>query len=453
VVGYLPGTTNPDEYIIIGAHYDKWWYAASDDSAGVARILGIARAMVESGYQPSRTIVFVAVSGEEYGWVESWFAWLQGSWAFISASHPEMIGNTLAYFNCEGGGTKGATSLSSTGAPDSYRFRSSTIGVLDRFFSETLPWSSYYYPTEETSVTHGTFSTWTDSCSYGVSGVSWMEIRSSRVVPGFDYAYHTVWDNIDRISGESLAMSAIGSGITMMRLDRSVVIPYSLEFSANRITDSLNLEALDAAGIDSGPVVAAVANFYDVAKGLSRIAESASPSPATDGANHILMEAVQDLGWNLYTIGGRLGDSAFYPHEHAQSDSMALNLAIEALKTGSVDAALQGLTQVYGMDWAVNFEPRVYSLYMVDWLNNPELYPLFWAEGRLNVYTDVLLEYFSLVEKMQSGDTDYSAEILSLEEKLVSVVADLSADLDLLKNTLISVTAQLEEVELILTSS
>ncbi|NIQ75409.1 MAG: hypothetical protein GWN80_07825, partial [Gammaproteobacteria bacterium] len=30
VYGYIPGTTHPDEYIIIADHYDKHWYGALD---------------------------------------------------------------------------------------------------------------------------------------------------------------------------------------------------------------------------------------------------------------------------------------------------------------------------------------------------------------------------------------------------------------------------------------
>jgi Iap family predicted aminopeptidase len=80
VYGYIPGTTYPDEYIVIGDHYDKWWYGASDDGSGVARLLGLAKAMVDSGYKPQRTIVFVATDAEEYGWTDTEFDWALGAW-------------------------------------------------------------------------------------------------------------------------------------------------------------------------------------------------------------------------------------------------------------------------------------------------------------------------------------------------------------------------------------
>ena len=103
VYGYIPGSTYPDELIVIGDHYDKYWYGASDDGSGVARLLGVAKAFVDSGYQPLRTLVFVAHGAEEYGWSDTEFAWAIGAWYTIYEQHPEWVGKTLAYFNLEGG--------------------------------------------------------------------------------------------------------------------------------------------------------------------------------------------------------------------------------------------------------------------------------------------------------------------------------------------------------------
>lgn len=449
VVGYLPGSTHADEYIIIGGHYDKWWYSASDDSAGVARLLGIAKAMVDSGYQPARTIVFIALSAEEYGWAESTYAWLQGSWGFINASHPEMIGKTLAYFNSEGGGTKGATTVYASGSPQTFGFSSSLLGVFDNFFTKTAPFSSYYYPS---SASNSLFSTWTDSCSFGVSGVPWMEVRSGRAVPGFNYTYHTTWDNMDRIGAESLAISAISSGIAMIRLDRSVVTPYSMQYLADKIMKTLDSRAISAAGINPKPAQSAVQDFKYAAERVWHLATAADPSASTDEINHMLMEVLQDIGWRLFWIGSDVQDTTLFPHQQAQRDSAAIGKALAALKTKDIDAALASLKEVTALWWAVNFEYEVYHEFVINWVN-PDLHPLFWAEGRLSVYTDVLQEYFSLAAKKQAGNTNYAAEISSLKDKYESVVGDLTADLDIVVETLTSATAQMNQVESMLTST
>jgi Iap family predicted aminopeptidase len=75
IVAVLPGTTRPDSYVYIGAHYDhlgvspggQVYNGADDDATGVAAVLEAARVFSVSGLQPQETLVFVAFSGEEIG--------------------------------------------------------------------------------------------------------------------------------------------------------------------------------------------------------------------------------------------------------------------------------------------------------------------------------------------------------------------------------------------------
>ncbi len=80
VAGVLPGSDPKlkDEYVIMSAHLDHVgvgraingdtvYNGAMDDASGIATILEIARIMKESGAKPKRSILFVAVAGEEKG--------------------------------------------------------------------------------------------------------------------------------------------------------------------------------------------------------------------------------------------------------------------------------------------------------------------------------------------------------------------------------------------------
>lgn len=69
---------NPDEIVVIGAHFDhlgvdplldgdKIYNGADDNASGVAAVLQIARAFVESGVRPERTVIFALWDGEEKG--------------------------------------------------------------------------------------------------------------------------------------------------------------------------------------------------------------------------------------------------------------------------------------------------------------------------------------------------------------------------------------------------
>ena len=85
VLGMIEGK-NPDEIVIVGAHYDhlgtdlflagdRIYNGADDNASGVSAVLQIARAFLATGKQPERTVIFAFWDGEEKG--------LLGSRAFV----------------------------------------------------------------------------------------------------------------------------------------------------------------------------------------------------------------------------------------------------------------------------------------------------------------------------------------------------------------------------------
>jgi hypothetical protein len=77
VIGVVPGTDKKDEYIFVTGHYDhlgmrngKIYYGADDDGSGTVAVMLMAEAFAKAkaaGKGPRRTMVFMAVSGEEKG--------------------------------------------------------------------------------------------------------------------------------------------------------------------------------------------------------------------------------------------------------------------------------------------------------------------------------------------------------------------------------------------------
>lgn len=77
VIGMIEGTDKKDEYVVISAHYDhvgiiggKIHPGADDDGSGTVGVLELAEAFAKAkaaGKGPRRTILFLAVSGEEKG--------------------------------------------------------------------------------------------------------------------------------------------------------------------------------------------------------------------------------------------------------------------------------------------------------------------------------------------------------------------------------------------------
>ncbi len=75
VIGYVEGKDDPEEYIVISAHYDHlgrmgkdvYFPGANDNASGTTLLLELARYYAQPEHQPSRSIVFMCFAGEEAG--------------------------------------------------------------------------------------------------------------------------------------------------------------------------------------------------------------------------------------------------------------------------------------------------------------------------------------------------------------------------------------------------
>ena len=104
VIGIIPGTEFPDEYVIMGAHLDAFDVATGgvDDGSGVSPHMEAARLIMEAGGKPKRTIIVALWAAEEFG--------LLGSKAWVE-KNKDKWGKISNYFNRDGGPTV-ANSLS-----------------------------------------------------------------------------------------------------------------------------------------------------------------------------------------------------------------------------------------------------------------------------------------------------------------------------------------------------
>ncbi|MFZ6663443.1 M28 family metallopeptidase [Peijinzhouia sedimentorum] len=86
VIAKITGSTSPNEYILYSSHWDHLgvgapvngdsiYNGAADNATGTAALLSFAKAFKNSGTQPERTIIFLAVTAEEQGLLGSeWYA-------------------------------------------------------------------------------------------------------------------------------------------------------------------------------------------------------------------------------------------------------------------------------------------------------------------------------------------------------------------------------------------
>lgn len=97
VVGTLEGSEFPDEWVILGAHYDPWGFGATDPNGGTAMLLTLADALgalAEEGCRPRRSILIAHWDAEEYGVI--------GSSEWVEELLEPLTEGAVAYINADG---------------------------------------------------------------------------------------------------------------------------------------------------------------------------------------------------------------------------------------------------------------------------------------------------------------------------------------------------------------
>jgi N-acetylated-alpha-linked acidic dipeptidase len=99
VIAKIPGSTEPDEWVIRGNHHDAWVNGADDPISGMSAELEEARALgelVKQGWKPRRTIIYCAWDGEEPG--------LLGSTEWVETHVDELKKHAVMYLNSDSTG-------------------------------------------------------------------------------------------------------------------------------------------------------------------------------------------------------------------------------------------------------------------------------------------------------------------------------------------------------------
>jgi N-acetylated-alpha-linked acidic dipeptidase len=98
VVGTLKGAELPDEWIILGCHFDAWGFGATDPNSGTAMLLSLSESLgklAAQGYRPKRSIMIAHWDAEEHGVI--------GSSEWVEQLSDELGAKAIAYMNFDGG--------------------------------------------------------------------------------------------------------------------------------------------------------------------------------------------------------------------------------------------------------------------------------------------------------------------------------------------------------------
>ncbi|PSL07108.1 N-acetylated-alpha-linked acidic dipeptidase [Cecembia rubra] len=96
VVATLKGATHPDEWIILGCHYDAWAFGSTDPNSGTAMLLSMTETLgklASQGIRPSRSIMIAHWDAEEHGVI--------GSTEWVEQFRDELNAKAVAYINLD----------------------------------------------------------------------------------------------------------------------------------------------------------------------------------------------------------------------------------------------------------------------------------------------------------------------------------------------------------------
>jgi hypothetical protein len=363
VIGTFKGTEFPDEWIMVSAHYDRWWHSANDNEAGVASVLEIARAL--SGYQPKRSIMFVAPGAEEGGMVDSDREWLAGSWAFIQA-HPEVM-RRLVYdrnFDLSGWTATKGRMLTSPEIAAAQKAVIADLGLTDRI-----------------SVIEGQ-DTGTDAWNFGAVGgggtslliwnsrMSWAGLGwDAKVEPDPFWKYsHTQFDLYRPEDYQNLLTELKVSTLSVLRMDETLNVPIRFTDVALWAEKALNADATKVTGVSFGDARSALSQFRSEAERVESLQKKITSATQAKVVNDVLLNTRKSLMPWLYSDSEGSFRTARYA-ETLAAITQARMAAKKGDRKGTVSALerIEQLEEFAGLSPEVEQEERLHAAASNDW--------------------------------------------------------------------------------------
>lgn len=436
-IGYIPGKnygTPDDRFLVIGDHHDAWFTGAGDDTSAIGLTLGMAKAIVDSGYQPENTLIFTTHTAEEYGTTAVYFDWCVGAWYQITREHPEWAGKSVAYLNLELQGYEAPFTIETP--IDLYPFM---CEVAEKH-KDRMPFGVSVIPE---------ISCWNDGWTFTASGVPGITTAS---VPEegeyiMDNIYHTQLDCVDALNFDYLGDGCLFMNLAMaIELDQMDVIPYSFDARAADFYAVWNVGKALGVGADPDLVNAvddAAAEFAALADEWAVAKDSVSPGKLAK-VNGLLLETIKVVESGFTAM--QVWEATVYPHEQGMMDSFWLDVCIDRLEMSNLAAAksvIKNLKWWVGTAWYYDFMPYEYYISDATMLHSPDN----WGEQvKLGEIVDPWRVIVSLEDKIAAGDSDFAQEIQWLEEEKEVALNNLEDGMELLLGTFTDANALLNEL-------
>ena len=415
---------DPESYIIYSAHYDSYFTGFQDDHAAIGLMMGIAKGLIDSGYQPEKTIIFNALAAEEWGVSNSRYDWSTGAYKQVFEARPEWAGKAVANINFE---------LPAYEHTDSSEIRA--VYELKNYlenFAKLVPAVDGVYK-EGVSVV-APLRTWSDDYSFSLAGIPAMrnDFQDGEFMRTH---YHSQFDTDETYNEKAFKFHHNLYGLLGIYYDQTAVVPLDFTNRLEALKEAVNKEIFANAGASSEQLIAQIDDVLKTVQTINADVKKVNDSYRTAlnagdaAAAEKLYDESRDLNAKLLAafkvaqdqlVKLTWEDVQIFPHEHAQNNIENLTLAIEALNNGDVNTALD--EYLWGIDnnwYAYDWDRDVFN-YMTDYVLNQPADRLLWGYGRVVGHVDLYDVINSLKEKTEATNADVSNELKTLNEALQS---------------------------------
>lgn len=439
VVGTLKGRSS-EQQILVAGHYDVYFNGFQDDSCAIGLVLAMAKAMVDSGYQPENDIRFIAHGSEEWGASGTQFDWTTGAWEMINTAHPEWAGKTIALLNFElpafyDGMEEGQISC----VPE---FSTLTQSFVEESGLLTQPVNNVY-PGGISGQSVDT-NTMEDGVSYRASGVPYF-INIPGTQDGeegwIQQRYHTAADDRDTYSADVMHTNLNTFGTLATYLDQTPALELDLTATCDDLAEALDADLVAAAGGDGEAYTTALETLRTAADGWNQeiaAVNSRYQQALSEGASQEDLDAIRAEGRALnaktleafrfvqdHFIGIASTSTILIKHQAYQENIALISGVVDALEqgvlgneegTGALDLAwmINGGTEYGYYNFSLETNARSKEALLED--SNPG--NLFWGTGKGSILAETYPATMSLLAKSMEDTPSFDEEIALYNDAL-----------------------------------
>lgn len=462
VAGKIKGKSS-EQQIIISGHYDKYFYGFQDDCCAVGLFMAMAKAMVDSGYQPENDIIFLAHGAEEWGTVGSQFDWATGSWEVINNARPEWAEKTIALINFELPAYYDGMEEHQISCVPEFSSLVSRLVEESGIIAEPV---NGVFPGGVSSVSEDTGS-WDDGVSYRFAGVpGFINVGGSQEgEEGWrQQRYHTAADDKDTYNADVMMTNLNTFGAIAIYMDQTPAVELDFNATCDNLEAILDEEISDAAGADKEAYAAAIENLRAAADSLNeKIADinGRYEEAVASGADESEIEAIRAEGREMNKLtrkAFKFAQDSFVNvilttdigtgHEWYLNNITVISDVIAALEAGELYNDDE--TGALDIAWAIDgeneygyylFSPETTEAVVSTLLEESNPGNLFWGTGKGHELAGTAEATISLLEKSESED-----ENMAFDEEIAIYKSAMERQMQLMKECMDAEAAAMNEL-------